>query len=473
MEEMDRKFAVLIVDDQVELAHNLGDILREEGYSTTVAYDGKTALDLSSSNIFDLTIVDILLPDISGVELVREMNQRGAHTDFIVITGHASLDSAIEVVAQQRTIAYEVKPLDIKRLLALVRQIAERRNAEVALQHSRARLRLLLDQVPCILWTAGPDLRLTSCVGTGFGNLNVIPDEIIGRPVDDRASGKRQLQTAQAHRKALSGIASTYELQARGRAFHCVVEPFRDVDGTISGVIGLAVDITERKITEDQLHMLTRRLVEVQESERRVVAGELHDQIGQYLTALKLLLHRTQKIVGENTPETLEQARSVLTELISRVRNLSLDLRPQMLDDLGLLPALLWHFDRYTEQTEVAVNFRHSGLREDIPTEVSTAAYRIVQEALNNVARYAETKEVSVTVWASHSALCLKIEDKGIGFDTAQVGVGAGIQGMRERAFFLGGSIELDSLPGHGTRVFAEFPLTNNSKATDRKQKRS
>lgn len=147
-----------------------------------------------------------------------------------------------------------------------------------------------------------------------------------------------------------------------------------------------------------------------------------------------------------------------------------------MLDDLGLLPALLWHFQRYTEQTEVVVNFKHSGISNIMPQDTCTAAYRIVQEALNNVARHAGTREAWVRVWTARNRLCLSIEDRGTGFDSTRVVVGAGIQGMRERATYVGGNFELASSPGVGTRLTAELPLPNKSKRTKhnkRKQKES
>jgi signal transduction histidine kinase len=146
-----------------------------------------------------------------------------------------------------------------------------------------------------------------------------------------------------------------------------------------------------------------------------------------------------------------------------RVDNLSLDLRPAILDDLGLLPALLWHFERYTAQTNVCVTFRHSGLEgRRFASEVETAAYRIVQEALTNVARHADVSEVMVRAWADQDVLAVQIEDQGAGFDleaTLAAGETTGLAGMRDRAVLLGGKLTVESAPGTGTRVTAEFPL--------------
>jgi PAS domain S-box-containing protein len=213
----------------------------------------------------------------------------------------------------------------------------------------------------------------------------------------------------------------------------------------------------------ERLQALSRRLVEVQEAERRNIARELHDEIGQLLTGLKLLLEMSARVRPEKVMARLGEAQSLANELMMRVRELSLDLRPAMLDDLGILPALLWHFERFTELSKVQVLFRHSGLEgQRFSPEVETAAYRIVQEALTNVARHAKVAEVAVRLWVDENALDLRIEDRGAGFDpeaTLSAAASSGLAGMRERAALLGGRLTVTSTPGSGTQVMAELPL--------------
>jgi len=140
-----------------------------------------------------------------------------------------------------------------------------------------------------------------------------------------------------------------------------------------------------------------------------------------------------------------------------------LQLRPSMLDDLGLLSALLWHVQRYTDQTGIHVAFEHVGLdRRLFPPEVETAAFRIIQEALTNVARHARVVEVTVRICLDQNLLFVLVEDHGLGFDPRAVSHGAnsgGLGGMRERAALLGGYLVVDSEHGSGTRVVAEFPV--------------
>ena len=213
----------------------------------------------------------------------------------------------------------------------------------------------------------------------------------------------------------------------------------------------------------ERLQSLSRQLVEVQEAERRNIARELHDEIGQLLTGLKLLLEMSARVRPEKVKARLSEAQALANELMARVRELSLDLRPAMLDDLGVLPALLWHFERFTELSKVRVVFRHSGLEgQRFSPEVETAVYRIVQEALTNVARHAKVAEVAVRLRAHEKTLDLRIEDRGAGFDpeaTLSAAASSGLAGMRERAALLGGRLTVTSTPGSGTRVMAELPL--------------
>jgi signal transduction histidine kinase len=200
----------------------------------------------------------------------------------------------------------------------------------------------------------------------------------------------------------------------------------------------------------------------MQESERRRIARELHDEVGQLLTRLDLMLKLITRLPAERIPERLSEAQALVSELATRIRELSLDLRPAMLDDLGLLPALLWHFERYAAQTGVRVSLEHAGLEQRFPPDVETAAYRIVQEALTNVARHAGVSEATVRLWANSDRLHIQIEDQGGGFDpraALAASVSSGLVGMRERANLAGGQLVIEAAPGSGARLMAEFPL--------------
>jgi len=222
-----------------------------------------------------------------------------------------------------------------------------------------------------------------------------------------------------------------------------------------------------------RLRELSRRLVAVQEDERRAIARELHDEIGQELTGLKMLLEMSAQAAGNTHQNPLDEAQTVVARLIDQVRQLSLDLRPSILDDLGLLPALQWLFKRYEEHTRVRVVFRHRRLTERFSSELETCVYRIIQEGLNNVARHAGVDVVQVWLWAESDRLLLEIEDEGKGFAmdgelTAEIS--GGLTGMQERATLLGGYLTVYSQPGAGTLIRAEWSLESRVDRQKEKQ---
>jgi signal transduction histidine kinase len=189
----------------------------------------------------------------------------------------------------------------------------------------------------------------------------------------------------------------------------------------------------------------------------------LHDEIGQLLTGLKLALATTSLLDSDKAKLNLEQTQIIVNELMGRVRDLSLDLRPAMLDDLGLLHALLWHFERYTTQTGVWVIFNHTGIGDQrLESKIETTVDRIIQEALTNVARHAQVNEVRVNVSADAENLSVQVIDDGNGFlpEAALVSASSsGLAGMRERAQLLGGTLNIEAAPGAGTKLTALLPL--------------
>ncbi len=213
----------------------------------------------------------------------------------------------------------------------------------------------------------------------------------------------------------------------------------------------------------ERTRILSQKLVEIQEEERRNIARELHDEIGQILTGLKLILEMSLRLPPAESRANVQDAQNLVRELMSKVRQISLDLRPAMLDDLGLLPALLWYFQRYSAQTKVQVDFIHSGLEgQRFSAPIETAAYRIVQEALTNVARHAGVGNVKVNIWADPDVLYVEIEDFGAGFnpkEALEAYRSSGVAGMGERTRLLDGGLTIESEIGSGTRIMANFPL--------------
>ncbi len=225
-----------------------------------------------------------------------------------------------------------------------------------------------------------------------------------------------------------------------------------------------------------QLRTLAHRVVEAQETERARLARDLHDEFGQVLTGLKMSLDTLERsaLPPESAARRRREARELVEELIGQVRQMSVQLRPSVLDDLGLLPALRWHLRRYEEQTSIAVTLCHEGLplESRFPPSVEIAAYRIVQEALTNVARHAETAQVWVTLSREGTDIFIEIRDAGRGVATERQSavLSSGLSGMRERALALGGTFQFHSLPGEGTCVFARLPTAAGESGGDERR---
>lgn len=232
-------------------------------------------------------------------------------------------------------------------------------------------------------------------------------------------------------------------------------------------------NITERKQAEAKgkeysrkLQVLSRRLVEAQETERRNIARELHDEIGQALTVIQLNLQAMSPAPGAKAlaPRVTESLK-VVERVLEQVQDISLDLRPSILDDLGLEPALRWYTDRQAALVELKVQFHADRLEQRLDPIIETECFRVAQEALTNVVRHAQARAVTVELRKEEGRLHLRVRDDGIGFEVAVVrekamrGASLGLLSMEERAALAGGGLDFTSNPGQGTEVHAWFPL--------------
>jgi signal transduction histidine kinase len=238
-------------------------------------------------------------------------------------------------------------------------------------------------------------------------------------------------------------------------------------------MFGMAQDITERKRAAKelveanrQLRFLSRRQGQVQEDERRRLARELHDQLGQALMASKVNVESAlQSAPGDSTRQALVDTIALVDQMLQQVRDISFDLRPPVLDDLGLAPALRWTLDRYAQRAGLITEFFADPTLPRTDVEIETACFRIALEAITNVVRHAQAKKIRLELRQSHGALHLLVRDDGIGFNAAaaeKTAARLGLAGMYERAFVVGGKFECKSTPGEGTEVCASFPISSS-----------
>jgi PAS domain S-box-containing protein len=373
----------------------------------------------------------------------------------------------------------------VHQVAGLAEDITERKQVERALRESEERHRLISELTTDYTYTGrvGSDHQLRlEAASPGFTRVTGYTIEELEQVggwqklihPDDLPRAQKQFAKLAAGKRGVDEI----RIRTKGGATRWIRFSTSPVaDGGPEGgmrLLGAVQDITERREADAQLReyaqglqALSRRLLDVQEQERRNLARELHDEIGQLLTGLKFSLEAVGPSAASETTASLAEAQVIVKELTHRIRDLSLRLRPTMLDDLGLLPALLWLFDSYTSRTRICVAFEHQGLGRRLSQSVETAAYRITQEALTNVARHARVQEVAVRAWLAEEQLHLQIEDHGVGFRTeaGQTAYSsAGLSGMQERAALLGGDLMVESFPGQGTKLTAILPAVPRTK---------
>lgn len=229
----------------------------------------------------------------------------------------------------------------------------------------------------------------------------------------------------------------------------------------------------------ERLKTLSSRLMEAQEQERRSLARELHDEIGQAMTAVQLNLQAALSATDLAAVSTrLVDSTLTIEQVLKQVRNMSLDLRPSILDDFGLVPALRWYTHRQAQRAGLELELIAEPLEQTLLPELATACFRFTQEVLTNVLRHAHAKHVLIELKANASELHMRIEDDGIGFDVetalhrAAQGASLGLLGMQERVLLLGGRVRIESAPNEGTRISASFPLAPRKKYLERRMKR-
>jgi two-component system sensor histidine kinase UhpB len=222
----------------------------------------------------------------------------------------------------------------------------------------------------------------------------------------------------------------------------------------------------ELELSHERLRALSRRLFEVQEEERRRLARDLHDDVGQALTALKIQLESLARGGGELAARArVDECVDTVQHTLERVRQLSLSLRPPQLDDLGLAAAVRSHLDRQARVAGLQAHFETEDAPQVLAPDTETACFRVAQEAINNVLRHARARNLWVRLFSAGGRLAISVRDDGRGFDIDSVrerslsGASLGLIGMEERMALAGGSFELRSAPGQGTVLLATFPL--------------
>jgi len=491
---------------------NVADIVRSffAHFAPEIALEivpgGRACLERMARGGVDILLLDLVLPDIDGLQVLRDLVMRGDPTPVIMASGLGQTDLAVRALRAgavdcvDKTSPQFNQIVDtVRRVLARHRQSPARpanqpwrvKNHQVLLIEVSALTRRTIEEFFRVnapqfeLTTATTPVELASFLGTG-GRIDAV---LIG-PTPGDASSLDTLRKLRSHHPDVPAVllSARDDGQTAVAAFKLGAQDYilqkpdylAEVVYSLSNILRRAdTERNNEQLTHEletlnrsleaqvkartaELQALSIRLLRVQEEERRAIARDLHDHLGQLLTGLKFQLEAVHQAAPAGLQGSLTESLSVSDEMLRYLRELTQQLRPRVLDDLGLAPALEWHCSLFQRQTGIAVALDVSLPPARLPGELETAVFRFVQEALTNVARHSGATSANVTLTSGGNKLLAEITDRGCGFDVdARLASreSIGLIGQRERVNLAGGQIEIFSRPGQGTRLHAEFPL--------------
>lgn len=478
-----------------------------------VVPNGTECLHRMAIGGYDILLLDLVLPDTDGLQILGELARRNDTTPVVMVTGHGQTELAVRALRAGAADCVDKTSPQFLQLVDIVKRV-QARHAEGRSLPATAPLPgrhpvTLIEgssgvaaDIRAFFEKHAPQFDLTTVATTAgmeqFLGAGAPAHAIIIGPTPPA------IKPLEALRRVHSQAAQTPTLMVSSRndgetavaAFKLGAQDFilqkpdyhTELVFSLNSVLRRAE--TERqnvRLTKEleqlnrsleaqviartsELQALSLRLLRIQEDERRAIARELHDEVGQLLTGLKFQLESALKTAGQTPQRTpLEEAMVTATNLLEHIRTLTQQYRPRVLDDLGLQPALEWHAKQFTKQTGIDVALDVSLPPGRLPGELETVAYRMIQETLTNAARHSQAKLVSVTVTTDEQKLLVEVMDRGRGFDlttTLARTDSLGLAGLRERVNLAGGRIEIHSRPGEGTRISAEFPLPSPGAAS-------
>ena len=480
---MEKIMRLLILEDNPDDAELIQRLLRKSGLSFTakVAGDKDEFFEaLEDDNSFDAVLADNALPQYNSLEALNMIRKKNPDIAFILVTGTVSEEFAVKII-QEGADDYILKSNLTRLPAALTKAVANKRNqhdrliAEKNIEREKDLSAAIINSLPGIFYFFDPETSLLRC-NTNFEKISGYScDELtISRPEgffeqddSDRINGWMDtvIEKGQAEIEAnlLTKDLRTIPFYFTGSSIL--------VDGrTCLMVIGL--DISTRKLFEKQLkeanehlRQLTGHMEKIKEEEQTRIAREIHDQLGQLLTGLKMDVSWLGKKVdaGKIDPfairEKLNEMSSLLDEAVQTVRKVAADLRPSLLDNLGLPAAIEWYSEEVQKRSGLIIEFKSPEAPPSLDPVIANGLFRVYQEAITNIVRHAKATRVSTTLRQSSSGIELGVTDNGQGFDARTPRKTLGLLGMRERVNIMNGMFNIQSQPGRGTTVLITVPL--------------
>ncbi len=443
-----------------------------------VAHVDRLALALESleRSSFEVVLLDLSLPDSQGIGTLNRMHEARPGLAIVVLT---SIDDEVlglqllQSGAQDYLVKGEVTSSLLRRSL---RYAVERKRAEVELRRSEVFLESIVENIPHMIFVKDADqLRFVRFNRAGEELLGHTRQNLLGKsdyelfPRDEADFFTSSDRNVLKSRKVLDIPEEPILTKAKGlRSLHTKKIPILDENDQPVYVLGISEDITERKRADTQLQRsfellrtLSQRLDVVREEERTRIARELHDELGVRMTCMKMDLSRLLGMMRESLfprERMEEKIRSMSADTdatIAEVQRLAAELRPGVLDDLGLVAAIEWQCQDFERRSGIRCLCEASFDQIKISPSRATAAFRICQEALTNVARHAKATFVRVLVKEKDEDVLIEIQDNGLGIPPEKLNDGAslGLLGMKERSMAIGGQLDIAGWPGKGTTV--------------------
>jgi len=458
---------ILLADDHDTYRKTISSLFERRGYQVTGASCGDEVLEAAVKQPFDVFVLDYKMPGNEELILVEQLHALQPDVPVILLTGFASLPSAMNAVRLQ-LFDYIQKGENPDHLLSRVDEAVRHTQLEKKLRDSEARYRLLAENIQDVITVFSADGKALYSSPSIKTVLGYAPDEFCGIDMYALVHPEDRSDLENAMVVLMESGLIVHEARFRARSGRYVwlstsVKLLRDDFGAPQELVCSSSDITGRRQAEERIRQLAQHLETVREEERKRLSRELHDDIGQILTALKidisiLMDHCT---CGHGIKQKMENMQQLLGNGIHRVHSLCRRLRPGALDDLGLEEALAGLVDDWKQRNKTICNLHVDLDEEMLSDEIKTAVFRIVQEALTNVSRHARSSRVEIHLVSGGSILNFSIGDNGCGMDLGaeQKPMSFGLLGMRERIEALGGELHIESIPGAGTRIEGTIPL--------------
>jgi two-component system sensor histidine kinase UhpB len=477
---------ILHLEDNFHDAEMIWRQLKASGFQCDVVHAaGRAAYESAlAGGGFDLVLCDFNVPGYDALRAMERARELHPTLPFIVISGELSEEQAVECLRAGATdylLKHRLQRLApaVERALQEAAQRAAREQAENARRESEEKFRSVVAAMAegvIVQDRSGRIIARNAAASRILGLAEEAPrhrgaGDLRRRMMrEDGSTVRREEHPAMVTLRtgrAQSQVVLAVETDGGDLRWLSInTEPLQHPsDATPHAVVTTLVDITERKRAHEALReyaskmeQLSRRLVEVEEDERRNLHRELHDRVGQDLAAVKLNIELIRATLAEDTRRVVEarldDARNLVQAAIDNTRNVMAELRPPGLDDYGLAVALKAYAGTMQERLGIPVRVSGEDSRPRLPAAVETAFYRIVQEALNNIAKHAKARNVEIALTVRAAEVTLTVADDGAGFDIGNTPADSyGLRVMRERAEAVGARLEVDSAPGRGTRI--------------------